>query len=68
MAGVWRRVPPPDVVRGLLDRRVILDVELPAGSGNGPAIDRAELSRLRRVSAPLSVRTSRPIPSRGVRV
>ena len=47
-----RRLPPADVVPGLLDRRIIIDVELPPKSGSGPPIDRAELSRLRRESGP----------------
>ena len=47
-----RKIPGPAVGRGLLDRQVIFDVELPPGSSDGPPIDRPELSRLRRESGP----------------
>ena len=47
-----RKIPPADYHPSHLDREVIFDVELPPGSSDGPPIDRAELSRLRRVSGP----------------
>ena len=51
-AVVVRQLPDEDVDRGLLDRKIIIDVDLPPGSASGPPIDRDELSLLRRVSGP----------------
>lgn len=47
-----RKIPPADYDPSHLGREVIFDVELPPGASDGPPIDRAELSRLRRVSGP----------------
>ena len=46
-----RKIPPADYRPEYLDREILFDTRFPS-TGDGPVIDKLELSRLRRVSGP----------------